>query len=120
MQTQRKQKIARLLKEVLAEVISTELRFDIPSNILVTISHVEVTTDLSIAFVYLSIFPFESSEEIVEKIELKTNPIKKELGKELGSQLRRMPNLEFRIDNSLDKLDKLNIELSGKGDNPKL
>ena len=120
MQTQRKQKIARLIKEVLSEHLLSELRFDISKNVLITISHVEVTVDFGIAFIYLSIFPFDKSDEILDIVEAKTKGIRLRLGKELGNQLRRIPNLEFRIDSSLDQLDKLNKELSGKGDNPKL
>ena len=73
-----------------------------------------VTTDLSQAKAYLSIFPAKNAQELLKEINILKPQIKHELAQRTKNQLRRMPNLEFFIDDSLDYIE--NIEKSMKGD----
>ncbi len=83
-------------------------------GILISVTKVSVTTDLSIAKVYLSIFPAKSSQELLEGIQSNQPLIKHELSQRTKHQLRRVPELQFYIDDSLDYIE--NIEKSLKGD----
>jgi len=74
---------------------------------LISVSVVRVTKDLGIARIYLSIFPSEFSEEILNELKAATKQIRGDLGRKVGKSLRVIPNLEFYIDDSLDYIDNI-------------
>jgi ribosome-binding factor A len=73
--------------------------------------------DLSIAKVYLSIFPTKDAEELLKGIRSNTPLIRHEIAQRTRHQLRRMPQLEFFIDDSMEYIDGIDKSLKG-GDNP--
>lgn len=77
-----------------------------------------VTVDLGLAKVYLSIFPSEKRDEIIKGIVSNTPLIRHELAKRTRNQLRRMPELAFFADDSLDYIEGIDHALQGKTDNP--
>jgi ribosome-binding factor A len=76
-----------------------------------------VTTDLSVATVYLSVFPQDKASEILEAVKSNAKTIKHDLSQRVRLQLRKVPNLVFFIDDSLDYIEKINNALSNR-DNP--
>ena len=74
---------------------------------LITVTSVTVSPDLSIARVRLSIFPSEKAEELLESIRSSTKTIRYDLGLRVGKQLRKLPELTFFIDDSLDYLERI-------------
>ncbi len=74
---------------------------------LITITVVRVTSDLSIARVYLSIFSPKSSEEVLQQIRTQAGEIRYKLGSKVRHQLRKVPELEFFIDDSLDYAERI-------------
>jgi len=75
---------------------------------------VNVTTDLSIAKIYISIFPVKNAQALLEGIKSNQPLIKHELSQRTRNQLRRVPELLFFLDDSLDYIE--NIEKSLKGE----
>ena len=75
---------------------------------MVTVTKVQVTRDLAITRVYLSLFGTENKRDLLEKIREHKNEIKYKLGNRIRNQLRSVPELEFYEDDSLDYID--NIE----------
>lgn len=75
---------------------------------LISVTVVRVSPDLSVARVYLSIFPSGDIEKVLEMIVNDTGKIKYEMGKKLRNQLRKLPDLKFFLDDSLDHADKIN------------
>lgn len=71
-------------------------------NVIVSVSAVRVTPDLSIAKVYLSIFPPEKSNEILENIKRQSKTCRYELAQAVKQTLRKCPDLQFYLDDSLD------------------
>ena len=71
-------------------------------NTLVSVSTVRVSPDLSIAKVYLSIFPPEKSKEILENIKRQTKTVRYDLAQQIKETLRKCPDLQFFLDDSLD------------------
>ena len=104
--TTRQNKISRLVQKELADIFQKDKRDSFRGK-LISVTTVRVTRDLSIARIYLSIFPSETSKETLENILLTAKPIRGELGRRLGKILRIIPELEFFIDDSLDYLDKI-------------
>ncbi len=80
---------------------------------LVSVSAVRVSPDLSIAKVYLSIFPAEKSQELLESIKTSAKTIRYELAQKVRFQLRKCPELSFYIDDSLDYIENID-KLLGK------
>ncbi|WZL90430.1 30S ribosome-binding factor RbfA [Salinimicrobium sp. 3283s] len=115
METNRQKKIGGVLQQDLADVLQSHLRDAGRTGILISVSKVKVTTDLSQAKAYLSIFPAKNAQDILKELNLLKPKLKHELALRTKNQLRRMPNLEFFIDDSLDYIE--NIERSIKGEN---
>ncbi|WP_428224218.1 30S ribosome-binding factor RbfA [Flavobacterium sp.] len=117
METNRQKKIGNVLQKDLVDILQGEVRKNGISNLVISVSKVSVTTDLSIAKVYLSIFPQDKAAEILVAIRTNTPLIKHDLAQRVKLQLRKVPNLIFYIDDSLDYIEKIDNALSGK-DNP--
>ncbi len=100
METTRQNKISRLIQKELSEIFLLQTK-RMP-GILVSVSVVRISPDLSYAKAYLSIFPSERGEEIVKNINNNMKAIRFELGKRLRFQLRIIPELKFFVDDSLD------------------
>ncbi|WP_299553237.1 30S ribosome-binding factor RbfA [Seonamhaeicola sp.] len=116
-ESQRQKKIASVLQRDLVDVLQRAATDGGMKGTLISVTKVKVTVDLSIAKVYLSIFPNKNAKELVEGIKANTAAIRYELAQRTKNQLRRMPDLTFFIDDSLEYID--NIDRSLKGlDNP--
>lgn len=84
---------------------------------LISVTQVKVTVDLSIAKVYISIFPNTSAQTLLEGIKANAPAIRHELSQRTKNQLRRVPELQFYLDDSLDYIDRIEESLKGE-DNP--
>jgi ribosome-binding factor A len=116
-ESQRQKKIGSVLQQDLVEVLQGAATQGGMRGVLISVSKVTVTVDLSVAKVYLSIFPNNKGAELLKGIKSNTPLIRHELAQRTKHQLRRMPNLEFFIDDSLEYIDKIEQSLKGK-DNP--
>ena len=103
METTRQQKIARLLQKELSEIFRVQTAK--MGGVLVSVSAVRVSPDLSIARAYLSIFPSERANEIIESINHSARSVRYELAQRVSYQLRKTPELRFFIDDSLDYIE---------------
>ncbi len=72
-----------------------------------SVSAVRITPDLSIAKVYLSIFPADKSQGILENIKKQTKTVRYELAQVVKQTLRKCPDLQFYLDDSLDYIDNI-------------
>jgi ribosome-binding factor A len=117
METNRQKKIGGILQKDLVDVLQGSATRGGLKGIIISVSKVTVTSDLSIAKVYLSIFPNKEGEELLKGIRSNTPLIRHELSQRTKHQLRRMPHLEFFIDDSLEYIDRIEQSLKGK-DNP--
>ncbi len=123
METNRQKKIGALLQNDLVDILQGEVRKNGISNLVISVSKVVVTTDLSIAKVYLSVFPSERGGEMLNAIKSNAPLIKHDLSQRVKLQLRKVPNLVFYIDDTLDQIEKIDRELSGENNpitNPEL
>lgn len=105
METTRQNKISRLIQKELSEIFLLQTKS--MNGVLVSVSAVRITPDMSIARVYLSVFPSERSQEIVKNINDNMKSIRYELGTRVRHQLRIIPELKFFVDDSLDYAEKI-------------
>ena len=103
MQETRQNRISRLLQKELAEIFQLQTRQ--MHGVLVSVTRVRISPDPSICTAYLSIFPSEKAEEILNNITRNEKSIRFELGQRVRNQLRIIPELRFFIDDSLDYID---------------
>jgi len=116
-ESQRQKKIASVLQRDLVDVLQNAATQGGMRGVIISVSKVSVTVDLSVAKVYLSIFPNEKGKELMEGIQSNAPLIKHELAQRTRHQLRRMPQLSFFIDDSLEYIDQIEKSLRD-GDNP--
>lgn len=117
METNRQKKIGSVLQKDLVDILQGEVRKNGIPNLVISVSKVSVTSDLSVATVHLSIFPPEKGPELLAAIKTNTPLIKHDLSQRVRLQLRKVPNLTFFIDDSLDYIEKIDKALAGK-ENP--
>ena len=117
METNRQKKIGGVIQKDLVDILQGEVRKNGLTNLMISVSKVVVTTDLSVATVHLSIFPQEKANETLAAIKTNSKLIKHDLSQRVRLQLRKVPNLVFFIDDSLEYIAKIDNALSSK-ENP--
>ena len=105
MQETRQNKIARLLQKELAEIFQSQTRM--MRGVMVSVTRVKVSPDLSICTAHLSIFPSNKREELLRNINANEKSVRYELGKRIRNQVRIIPELRFFIDDSLDYIERI-------------
>lgn len=103
MQETRQNKIARLLQKELSVIFQQQTRM--MRGVMVSVTRVRVSPDLSICTAYLSIFPSAKAEEILANITANEKTLRYDLGTRVRHQLRIIPELRFFIDDSLDYIE---------------
>jgi ribosome-binding factor A len=106
MGTTRQEKVARQIQKDLGEIFQKKSR-SLFQNKMITVTVVRISPDLQIAKAYLSIYPSDNSEEILELIRHHGGEIRYELGNRIRHQVRKIPELKFFIDDSLDYIDNI-------------
>lgn len=120
-ESNRQKKISGILQEDISNVISNVLRKNAVANLIVSVTKVTVTPDLGYAKAYLSVFPAAKATAVVNEIVKMTGEIRYEVAAKVRHQLRRMPELQFFNDDSLEYMDQIDKELKGENnpiDNP--
>jgi len=115
MESNRQKKIASVLQSDLVDVLQSAASAG-RLGVIISVTKVNVTVDLSIAKVYLSVFPTNKREELIVGIKSNAPKIKHELAQRTRHQLRRMPELQFFVDDSLEYIDQIERSLKGLDD----
>jgi ribosome-binding factor A len=117
METNRQKKIAGVIQQDIAEILQRATR-ETMQGVLITVTKVRVTPDLMEAKVYISVFPTDNRDEIVLQTQAQTKAIKYQLAQRTKHQLRRVPDLHFFVDDSLDYIDNIDKALRGESEDP--
>tara|TARA_Y100000996_G_scaffold32067_1_gene22665 strand:+ start:236 stop:640 length:405 start_codon:yes stop_codon:yes gene_type:complete len=116
-QTPRQKKIAAALQKELSTMLQETIREQGITNLLVSVTKVYVTIDLSLAKIFLSIFPKNKAKIYLNGIQENAFQINCDLASRMRNQLRRMPKFYFYIDDSLDYVEEIENALK-KSQNP--
>ena len=103
MQETRQNRISRLLQKELSLIFQSQTRA--MRGVMVSVTRVKSSPDLSICTAYLSVFPSEKGDEILKNINANEKSIRYDLGTRVRNQLRIIPELRFFIDDSLDYIE---------------
>ena len=118
MESTRQNKIARLIQQDMGSIFLKEMKPKL-GNSLITVTEVRITPDLSIARIYVSIMPIgtmpesdppqaATKETMMAAINANNADLRRRLGMLEGKQLRIIPQLEFFLDETLDRLENIN------------
>ncbi|MBN2667870.1 MAG: 30S ribosome-binding factor RbfA [Bacteroidales bacterium] len=104
--SKRQEKVSKLLQKDLAEILQKESQTF--GNVLITVTKVRVSPDLSYAKVFLSLFsPKANLQTVLEGIQQQTSQIRYALGKKIKNQVKKIPEINFLLDDSLDYIDRI-------------
>lgn len=109
MESTRQAKISRLLQKELSEIFRQQTAKT--HGVIISVSQVRVSPDLSIARAYLSVFPSDKGQEMIDNINRNARTIRYELAQKVRFQLRKTPELTFHLDDSLDYIEKIDALL---------
>ncbi len=112
MDSLRQSKVNSLLRQEMAEVMQGHNRNLLPGG-LITVTGVRISPDLGIAKVYLSMFPVKDKNAVLQHVRDMAPRLRGELGNRVGKQLRIIPELNFYLDDSLDKAEEIDNLLKG-------
>lgn len=115
-ESNRQKKIAGVLQNDLVVVLQKMLRDSGQLGIIISVSKVTVTTDLSLSKVYVSIFPPDKAELVVIELNELKPKIKHQIAQKTKHQLRKMPDLVFYNDDSLEYINKIEDAVKGEDD----
>lgn len=99
--TTRQLKVAKELQKDLAEIIRRKGMAAF-NGAMVSVTEVRISPDLSVAKVFISIFPSSKAEDVMKIINENSRSLRGELGHQVAKQLRIVPELVFMLDSSLD------------------
>lgn len=105
MDGKRQARISRLIQKELSEIFRRQTAKT--GGVMVSVSAVKVSPDLSIAKAYLSIFPGDKSQQILENIKRQQKTVRYELAQHVKETLRKCPELQFYLDDSLDYVENI-------------
>ena len=117
METTRQKKVSKLLQKDIAEILNNMLKRQGNYGVILSITRVTVTVDFSVAKIFLSVFPSEMSEQVMSEVYKMSSRIRHGVAQKAKKQLRKIPELLFFLDDSLDYIEKIEDSLRGL-DNP--
>ena len=116
-ETPRQLKINTVIQHEIAYQIQDAIRKSGVPNLMMSVTKVKVVPDISMAKIYISVFPKDKVEMYIENLKTNKNQLRHDLSQKLKSQLRKVPELNFYLDESLDYIEKIDKELIN-GENP--
>lgn len=105
-ETKRQKQVGQLVQEELSDIFN-RMGFNVTEGGMISISSVKMTPDLLEARVYLSMFQIKVPVEMLARMNERMSEIRRELGNRVGKQLRRVPELTFFLDDTLDHVFKM-------------
>jgi ribosome-binding factor A len=117
LETQRQKKVSTLLLKDLSIIVQNFFREKRRVNLLVSVTKVKISVDLSLAKIYISVFPSENIKKALQLLQNNKYDIKKKLSLLVKNQLRIIPEIQFFVDDSLDYIEGIETAIS-KGENP--
>ena len=107
METKRQKQVGEVVRRNFSQVLQQEGRY-IYQDALVTVTNVKMTSDLGIAKVYLSVYNTENKQAVILMLEEQNVPLRQALAHRIKRHVRRIPEIQFYMDETLDEMYRLN------------
>ena len=110
-ESNRQKKVSSLFRKELAALFQKLIKKENKDNLILSITKVYVAPDISSAKIYISVFPSELSSQQINEIRHNSSSIKHQLSQRLKSTIRKIPELNFYLDDSLDYIEEIDRAL---------
>ena len=107
-ETKRMRQVAELIKRNFGLVLQSEGPYIYGTQAFVTVTDVKMSPDFGIARIYLSVFNIDDKQNVILQMEEDYSRLRQALGNRLKRHIRRIPNLQFYLDDTLDEMYRLN------------
>ncbi|GIV31083.1 MAG: ribosome-binding factor A [Saprospiraceae bacterium] len=93
-----------MIRRSFSTILQQEGAYIFGPSVFVTVTEVQVTPDYSIARIYLSVFNSDNKQEVILQMENHMHRLKQALAARIGKKIRRMPELQFFLDDTVDEM----------------
>ena len=107
MQSKRQSQVAEMIKRNFSLVLQEEGSY-IYKNALVTVTQVSMSPDLSYAKIYLSVYNRDDKAGAIQELDKEKSRLRRSLGTRIRKHIRRIPEIDFFLDDTLDEMYRLN------------
>ena len=107
-ETKRQKQTAEIVKRHFSLMLQQEGSYIYGAEVLVTVTQVKMSPDLNIAKIYLSVFNTENKQAVILQMEEAHHRLKQVLASFIRKKVRRMPEIAFYMDETLDEMYRLN------------
>lgn len=107
-ESKRMRQVAEQIKRNFSTVLQSEGSYIYGAEAFVTVTEVKMSPDFGIARIYLSVFNIEDKQSVILEMEQNYPRLRQSLGHRLKRHMRRIPELQFYLDDTLDEMYRLN------------
>ena len=104
MESIRQKQVGELIRRFFGMILTEEGSNIYGRGKLVTVTDVKMTPDLLVAKIYISVYGTEDKPEIILLLEDAHTQLRQSLAAKIGRQMRRMPEIEFFLDDTVDEM----------------
>jgi ribosome-binding factor A len=104
METIRQKQVGELIRRYFGMLLTESGSNIYGRGKLVTVTYVKMTPDLLVAKIYISVYGTENKQEVILELEDNHSHLRQGLAAKLGKQMRRMPDIEFHLDDTVDEM----------------
>lgn len=108
MESKRQRQVAECVKRNFGILLQQEGAYIYGTDPFVTVTGVKVSPDLNIAKVYLSVYNIDDKQNVILEMEQEYARLRSSLAQRIRKQVRRVPELQFYLDDTLDEMYRLN------------
>ncbi len=108
METKRQKQVGELIKRHFSMVLQAEGSYIYGAQVLVTVTNVKMTPDFSLAKIYLSVFNTDNKQATILEMEDQQVRLKQSLAARIRKQVRRIPEIAFYLDDTVDEMYRIN------------
>ncbi|MFT4567125.1 MAG: ribosome-binding factor A [Saprospiraceae bacterium] len=119
METRRQRQVGEMIKRHFSVVLQQEGTYVYGVEVLVSITHVLMTSDLGLAKIYLSVWNAEDKQSVILMMTEQNNRLRQLLSQRIKKHVRRIPYIEFYLDETLDEIDRVERLFDDIDDKPK-
>lgn len=109
METKRQKQVAEIVKRNIGIVLQQEGTYIYGSSTLVTVTAVKMSPDFNLAKIYLSVYNRENKEAVIDELDANVHRLRQSLAYRIKRHVRRIPEIQFYIDETLDEMYRLNV-----------
>jgi ribosome-binding factor A len=104
----RQKQIAEMIRRHFSIVLQDQGSYLFDSQPLVTVTAVRMTPDMGLAKIYLSVYNTDNKQAVILQMQEEKSRLKQSLGLRLRKHMRRIPDIDFYLDDTLDEMYRLN------------